>query len=280
MKPLFQHKLVTSTMLWFDNFFLKKAEAFTNQTGTFSYYYDETLPDGFSAFGTPYKQLVYDSSINGAAITNGAYVNGFFKNFNNTDFILDNNNARIIASGIPTGANITGSFSVKDINLYFSNDTEENIIINASEKLHQDLVHPYNHYQPYEQKIPAIYLTNNSFTNTAFALGGMNESITKVTAVAMTLEAFQLDAFLSVFGDAFNENISLCDFDSEPLNEFGSLKTGYYSYNDIKSKYNQDHLFVKYVNPAKMSDKIRQNTLREMYVGFVDLDLSIYRYRE
>jgi hypothetical protein len=83
-----------------------------------------------------------------------------------------------------------------------------------------------------------------------------------------------------VFADSLNENIPLCDFGSEPLNEFGSLKTGYYSYQDIKNQYMDQYLFVKDVNPAKMSDRVRPNVLKQLYIGFVDFDLSIYRYRE
>ena len=35
MKEQFVHTLTNSFMLWFDNFLLKKGEAFSNQTGTF-----------------------------------------------------------------------------------------------------------------------------------------------------------------------------------------------------------------------------------------------------
>jgi hypothetical protein len=267
-------------MLWFDNFFLKKAEGFSIETGKFTYYNDESLPSGYSAFGSPFKQLVYDASIQNAHVPSGAYVNGFFKLFNNTDFILDNYNGRIISSGIATTANITGTITSKDLNIYFTNDTEENVIINAQEQLNQSVANPHEFYSPYEQKLPAIYIVNQSFKNIPFALGGMNESLTKVTAIAITSQAYQLDTVLSVFGDSLNENIPLCDFDSEPLNEFGSLKTGYYSYQDIKNRYMDQYLFVKDVNPAKMSDRVRPNVLKQLYIGFVDFDLSIYRYRE
>ena len=106
----------------------------------------------------------------------------------------------------------------------------------------------------------------------------MNETITKTTAVIIANEAYELDCILSVFADSYNENIPLCDFDSQPLNEFGSLKTGHYSYQDIKNNY-KEHLFVKNVNSSKMSDKVKANLLKQFYIGFIDFELSVHRYR-
>ena len=278
MKPQFQHKAVTSMMLWFENFFLSKAEAFSVQTGKFTYYSDIALPENYKAFGSEHKQTVYDSSISGAYIPSGVYINGVYSGFNNSTLIFDHLNARIIASGISSSANVTGKFSPKEIGVYFTNDTEENVILNVQEKLNQNVANPHEFYTPYEQKLPAIYIANQSMQNKPFAFGGMNETITKTTAIVLANQAYELDCILSVFADSYNENIPICDFDSQPLNQFGALKTGYYSYADIKSKY-KEHLFVKNVNSSKMSDKVRANLLKQLYIGFIDFELSTHRYR-
>ena len=278
MKPQFQHKVVTSIMLWFENYFLNKAEAFSTETGKFTYYNDIALPSGFKAYGSEYKQTIYDSSISGAYIPSGVYVNGSFSGFNNSTLLFDHLNARIIASGLSTGANITGAFSPKQISVYFTNDTEESVILNVQEKLNQNIANPHEFYTPYEQKLPAIYMSNQSMQNKPFAFGGMNETITKTTAVVLANQAYELDCILSIFADSYNENISLCDFEANPLNEFGALKTGYYSYNDIKNKY-KEKIFIKNVNSSKMSDKVRSNLLKQLYIGFIDFELSIHRYR-
>ena len=279
MKPQFQHKLVTSTMLWFEHFFLSKAEAYSVQTGKFKYYEDESLPDNFMAFGSEYKQIVYDSSLPNVSIPSGIYINNQFSGFNNETLMLDNNNGRIIASGISQTANITGTFTNKEISLYYTNDTEENVIINAQELLNQSVANPHEFYSPYEQKLPAIYLVNQTIQNKPFAFGGMNETSTKATAIILAKQAFELDCILSIFADSYNEVIPICDFETEPLNEFGSLKTGYYSYQDVKNKYKDNYIFIKDVRSSKMSDKVRPNLLKQLYIGFIDFELSIYRYR-
>ena len=53
MKPQYQHELMTSFMLWFDNHLLNKGEAYSNQTGTLYYFNDSSLPDGYKAYASP-----------------------------------------------------------------------------------------------------------------------------------------------------------------------------------------------------------------------------------
>ena len=84
----FHHKFTNSFFLWFDNYLLTKGQAYTNTTGTFFNYTDERLPTGYKTFGSAYKQWVNDSSIAGATIPSGIYVNGTYSGRNST-LVLD-----------------------------------------------------------------------------------------------------------------------------------------------------------------------------------------------
>ena len=124
--------------------------------------------------------MVYDSSLPNTYIPSGLYVSGSFVPFEKDKYALDFDNGRFIASGIASGSNVTGQFTVKDINFYYTNDTEENIVLNVQEKINQSVSNIHtDYYQPYEQKIPAIYMSNDSMKNKPFAFGGMNETLTK-----------------------------------------------------------------------------------------------------
>jgi hypothetical protein len=131
MIPQYQHKLASSFMLWFDNYLLTKGQAYTNTTGTFYNYSDERIPSQYSVFGSPYKQWVSDYSISGATIPSGVFAGGTFygratgANNSSSTRILDFDNGRALISGLSSGATVTGSFAVKDFNVYYSNDTEE-----------------------------------------------------------------------------------------------------------------------------------------------------------
>ena len=278
MKPQFQHKLATSYFLWFENFFFKKSEAYSIETGKLTYYADERLPSGYKAFGTQYKQIVYDRSLPNTNIPSGLYVNSVFVPFGINDNIFDFENGRFISSGIASGANVTGTFTPKQINIYYTNDTEENIVINVQEKINQSVSNIHtDYYKPYEQKIPAIYISNDTMKNQPLAFGGLNETITKSKAIVIANNSYELDCVLSIFGDSYNEMIPLVDFDTHPLNEYGALKSGY-SYEQMSKLYPKE-IFVKDVIVSKMSDKLKQNLLKDLYIGFIDFDLSIFRYR-
>ena len=129
MKPQFQHKVATSYLLWFDNYFLKKSEAYSTKTGSFRYFDDDRLPAGFNSFGSEYKQMVYDSSLPNTIVPNGYYVNNVFVPVEQDKYIIDFDNGRFIADGVSSSASITGSFTVKDINVYYTNDTGYNLNI-------------------------------------------------------------------------------------------------------------------------------------------------------
>jgi len=278
MKPQFQHKLATSFMLWFENFLFKKSEAYSIQTGKFFHYVDDRTPALFETYGSSFKQMMYDSSLSNVYIPTGLYINNNFIEFNNSNKIFDFENGRFISDQYATGALITGSFTIKDINIYYTNDTEEKIVINVQEKINQSVANKHEFYSPIEQKLPAIYLSNETMKNVPFAFGGMNETVTKAKAVVLANSSYDLDCILSIFGDSYTENIPFCDLQSHPLNEMGNLKTGYYSYNDIKNKY-LEKIFVKDVNTSKLTDRVKQNLLKDLYIGFIDFDLSSYRYR-
>jgi len=277
MKAQFQHSVATSYMLWFENTLFKKSNAYSIKNGVFTHYVDDTLPSTYEVFGSSYKQLIYDSSLPNVHIPNGIYVNDVFIEFNNQNKIFDFDNGRFISNQFSSNSNVNGTFTVKDVSIYYTNDTEEGIVLNVQEKINQSVDNKHEFYSPQEQKLPAIYLSNQSFYNLPFAFGGMNETVINAKAVVISNNSYDLDCILSIFSDTYNNVIPLCEFDSHPLNEFGSLKNGYYSYNDI-IKNSQNKMFVKFVNSSKLTDKLKQNLLKDLYIGFIDFEFSVYRY--
>ena len=144
MKPQFQHEATTSLALWLDHHLTYKAEAYSNKTGNFYYMEDTRLPsypddptDGLIAYSSEYKQWVYDSDAAEAVIPSGAYIDtgdGVYKfcKRGESGMRLDFENGRVLLSGAYFPNNydslkVTGSFAVKDVNIYLTDDTEENL---------------------------------------------------------------------------------------------------------------------------------------------------------
>jgi hypothetical protein len=287
MIPQYQHQLASSFMLWFDNYLLTKGQAYTNSTGQFFYYSDERLPNTYNAFGSQYKQWVSDSSISGATIPSGVYVgNNFYgratgASNDTAQRILDFDNGRTLISGLATGSTVTGSFAVKDFNVYYSNDTEEDLIVEKKFILNRRIGtdEDVSYVKPYDQVVPAVYICNAAFQNKAFAFGGMNQTMTNLNAVVIAENPYQLDGILSIFADSFNEVIVDIPFNDYPYTEYGDLKSGYYNYQNLKNQYiNDNKYFIDKVTVSKMNDKPRKSLVNDLYVGFIDFDVSMMRY--
>jgi hypothetical protein len=287
MIPQYQHQLASSFTLWFDNFLLTKGQAYTNTTGEFFNYSDERLPNVYSVFGSQYKQWVTDSSIAGANIPSGIYVgNSFYgraTGANNSDAqrILDFDNGRALISGLPNNSTVTGSFAVKDFNVYYSNDTEEDLIVEKKFMLNRRVASNQqpSYVEPYDQAVPAIYICNASSRNEPFAFGGMDQTITNINAVVIAENPYQLDGALSIFADSSDEVIVNIPFEEYPYTEYGDLKSGYYNYQDLRNKYiNDSKFFVERVVTSKMADKARKSLVNDLYVGFIDFNVSMMRY--
>ena len=286
MIPQFQHQLTSSFMMWFDNYLLTKGQAFTNTTGVFYNYEDERIPSVYKVFGSPYKQWVSDYSVNGATVPSGVFVNGVFKGrptgaSNTTSAnILDFDNGRALLSGVLVSSTVTGSFAVKDFNIYYTNETEEDLILDRKKSSNESVGtnESFTYVAPYDQMVPAIYINNSSIQNEPFAFGGTNQTNTNINAVVITKDPYNLDGVLSIFADSFNQSIVNIPFEESAYTEYGDLKSGFYNYQNLKTKYiDQPKFFVDKVVTSKLNDKERKSLLNDLYVGFIDFDVSIIR---
>ena len=276
----FQHKLTTSFSLWFDNFLLKKGNAYTNTTGDFFYYEDPRLDSTYTAYGSPYKQWVTDSSITGATIPSGVYIDGGFSGRSN-GVVLDFENGRALISGSVTDSAVTGEFSVKDFNIYLTNDTEDDLIVENKYVVNSRLPSgPWTYIAPYDDVVPAVFLSTASAENKPFAFGGMEDTVTQAKGVVLADNPYQLDGVLSIFMDSVNEVITTIPMTGYPTTELGDLKNDSYSYTATESGFVTGiSFFIDKVKTSKLSDRTRNVLANELYVGFIDFDIQQHRYR-
>ena len=280
MKEQFQHRITTSFFMWFDNFLLTKGEAFSNKTGEFSYYEDNRLDSTYKAYGSPFKTWVTDSSVTGANIPTGVFIGG---NFSGRDdgVVLDFQNGRALISGSDEDLTVTGEFSVKDFNVYITNDTEDDLIIENKFKVNSRLPSAsYGAISPYDDVVPAVFISTANSTNEPFAFGGIQNTSVQVKAVILAEDTYQLDGVLSIFMDSVNECITSIPMTGYPITELGDLKDGSYSYTGTEAGYTDDRKFyVDSVTTSKLTDRDRKSLAHEMYVGFIDFDVKQMRMR-
>jgi hypothetical protein len=274
MKEQFVHTLTNSFMLWFDNFLLKKGEAFSNQTGTFYHTPDDFLDDSYVPFSSPYKQFVTDSSIAGAVLPTTIAGDSHY---------IDYDNGRIVETGsnYTSSSTITGTFAVKDFNIYFTNETEEDLVVENKYEVNSRIpTYSKSGIAPYDQVVPAVFLSTATMENEPLAFGGEECTKVRVNAVVLSDDPYKLDGVLSIFGDSHNEVFRPIPMSGHPVNEYGDLKDGTYSYTTLSNTYDSNKPFlVDTVTTSKLTDKARKSLANDLYVGFIDFDIKVHRFR-
>lgn len=224
MKVAYQHEVTTSFVLWFDNFLLSKGDAYKNLTSSFYYQSDDRFPEN-KIYASPHKQWVTDSSIAGATIPNGVYNDGVFIPRGSNGLKLDFENGRaILNSGFSSSANITGSFALKDFNIYVTDQNEEDLIVESNLKINSRFFRENTGIPPYDHVVPAIFISNEGSKNDPFAFGGEDKTTTYFKAAVIAENLYMLDGVLSIFNDSSRTIFSKIPFKDHPITEFGDIK--------------------------------------------------------
>lgn len=300
MIPQFQHEATTSFALWLDNYLVKCAQAYSNKSGNFYYTPDDRLPvypddpvNGLISYSSEYKQWVCDSDAPNAYIPSGVYIDTGDGNYNfcergQSGLMIDFENGRVLLSGafFPEtykDLSMRGGFAVKDINIYLADDTEENLVIQNKYDVNSRTTPDQaigQGIKPYSHVAPAAFISMERTLNTPFAFGGEDLTHMYYRVILFAENLYQLDGFMSVCADAFNRCIVNIGYDDYPLDEYGDLKTGYFSYANTVSNCNKTGalMFIDDVKASKISDRLSKTTNPNLYLGFVDFEVNQARF--
>jgi hypothetical protein len=249
--------------------------------------------NGLVSYNSEYKQWVYDGDVAGATIPSGVYIDTGDGAYNfcergQSGLKMDFDNGRVLLSGASFPATydslkITGSFSVKDINIYLADDTEENLVIQNKYNVNSRTTPAYGKgtgLVPYEQVAPAAFASMERTLNTPFAFGGEDMTHMYYRVIFFAENLYQLDGVMALCADSFNAGVVNIGYNDYPLDEYGDLKTGYFSYTETarNSAIIPRLMFVDDVNSSKISDRLTKTTNPDLYLGFVDFEVNQARF--
>jgi hypothetical protein len=283
MIPVFSHNVANSFFLWFDNLIMRKAEAYKTYTTKLYNYSDPRLGGNKVVYGSPYKQWAYDNNITGLTIPTGFLIDGTFVPTGVSGMIIDNENGRIIFnSGVSPNLNITGTYSVKEINTYITDQPEDNLIIEGKYVTNSRFTVTETYIPPYNPVVPCAFISIENVDNRGFALGGEDETRIILKSVIFAENLYQLDGVLSVFADTYNSNFNIIPMTNHPLGEFNNIKTGVYptgyDYLNVSKQYTNNQCYIYNVTTSKMKDDVVKELNPTLHVGFIDFDVGNIRY--
>ena len=138
MKPQFDHKVLSSFYLWFDDKVTRVAEAQESGISQQFYYSDEAVdvPANQVAYYSPDRQFVS----NGSTVPSGVYAKGgpFGPNYvfidqqpnSSVGLMIDHDQGRVIFnSGVGRDLEVSGNFSRKTLNTYIESQYQMDILI-------------------------------------------------------------------------------------------------------------------------------------------------------
>jgi hypothetical protein len=276
MKAQLDNILMSSMMMWIDHQILNKGEAYKNYSSLF--YPITNIYNGFNSYGLPFKQIVCDSSITGANLLSGVYINGSLNSVGSGTLTgINPYQGQIYFTSNQNSNTLSGKYAVKDFNIYLTSQPEEEILFET-----QYQVKPKTSQTPTGLAIeaityPCIFLKNNGGTNDPFALGGQDETIMEVRAIVLADNLFSLDATCSILKDTARCYVPLIY--NSPYNSFGSLNSGYYNYNSLIANINPsvDAFYIKEVNISKIFANLATKN-SQVFPALIDFTLSNIRY--
>lgn len=280
MKPQIDNILMSNMLLWIDHEISSKGEAFTNYSGNF--YPVDSLVNGFYTYGLPFKQINADSSISGANIISGVYLNGTYITPGNSGFSGINPNIGYAFFSTDQESNtISGIYSVKDFNVYLTSLAEEQLIFETKFQINPRVDQNPTGIVTSALTYPAIFLKSNGGQNKPFALGGQDETLFQVRAIVMADNLFSLDAVCSILRDTARKHIPLISQENMPFDNYGIIKNNNYNYKNLISNIEYPNLlYIKSVNVSKIIPFRYEykNINPEIFSAFVDFEVSDIRY--
>ena len=285
MKPQFDNKVMSSFFLWFDNKLLDKGEAFENVTGQF---YDASEEyQGFSTYASSYSQFVADASITGATIPTGVFVgenNLVNRGEGGATGLFDINylDGKVYFSGDQT-ADITGSFAIKDYNVYLTNQPEDKILFETKYTERNKIDITPTGLEAGTKTYPVVYLKSMGSSNEPIAFGGQDQTTINIRAIVLAQSQFELDAVGSIFRDTQKTLVPLFEESEMPFNSFGGYKDGdqFNFTDDTSSKGSTNSCFIEEVFVSNLERGV-QSRIRDLnpdiFTNIIDFELTKFRF--
>lgn len=289
MKAQFDQNLLSSFYLWLENRLLRDdTKAYiTGLENSFKYIDFNDVPTDMVAYQGEYRQLVAENNID--VVNSGFFVSGSFITGDpdeNGGVYIDYQNGRILfPSGSGTNLNISGIFSVKEVNTYISHDNDLDFIMH-SDFIEQGKDAPYLYTKDSKLDegtyfLPACFVSIASSSNEEFAFGGEEDTKTRVRVMILTKDSYIMDGVISRLRDTAREQITHIPYEDFPYGYSYSIKNFPYSYNSLKSSQGSNALtsFIEKVSVSKVvSESVREELNKNFSIAFVDFDLSTYRF--
>jgi hypothetical protein len=206
--------------------------AYTNSSGLF--YPALSNINGLYCYTTSYKQLCNDTSISGANILSGVYINGNYVGVGQSGLTAINhyNGALYFNSPVPAGATISGNFSIKELSTQISDQPDYKILFESKFTPNPKYSNttPTTGLAIEDQVAPAIFLIVKQQQNKPFAFAGIDDNFIRLRAIAVCDSVYQKIAVNNIFKNFHLKPVPVPAIGAFPLDYLGNFTGINYNY--------------------------------------------------
>lgn len=265
----YDHLLVASFITWADNLLCTKGQAYKNQSSLLYPIKSDRQASKF-VYASPFKPWVCDNSLSGVNIPSGVWDSqGNF--LTRASGISINYEQGQIFSSVPLNAPLSGNFAVKDFNLMYTNEEEDDFIYQT-----KFVTKSKTNIQPTgipddTLTIPVIAFKYNPGQNEPWEFGGTQKTNSQFRLLVISGDSYLLDGALSIFRDSSKSIFYLLDNDQLPYNSLGDYKNGVpFNYFNVIGTDPRRYIYIDQVNILKLSEATSVNVNQKAYVAMVD----------
>lgn len=224
-------KTISSFLLFLDHVVQSHGEAFVNYSGALysivSPYY------GLYAYATPFKQLCNDSSIAGATIMTGVYINNVYVNVGTSGLKYINHTEGVVyfTGALPTNTSVSGRYAFKEFNTQITDQWDMKLLFETKYVSNTKYNQALSGLPADTKTAPAIFLRFKAGENKPFSFGGLDDNSLKIRAVIIADNEFQKIGICNIF-----KNLNLSGFgivNSTPFDYRGNYTGNDYNYNNL-----------------------------------------------
>ena len=275
MNATYDTNLQASAICWVNNVLEKRGAAHYNVSEVFNRYPCDI--QGKYSFLTSKPQMIYDSSIVGANIPSGCYVNGVFKNRGEMGLSIDFLRGQFLLN--TNASNVSGSYSAREVNTYFATSSTEQLLFEKQNFVNPKNLPNFERDDVTKQIVPAIYVKTDAGKNEFICFEGMASTKAEIKLVFVSNNSFIFQNVNSLFRDEKERYFPLLSPDQLPFDYLGDLKSGTWNYEELQSNAEPNNLV--YIDDVRistftsdMNDLIGKNALGSV----IYITAELYRF--
>jgi len=266
------NRIISSFLLFLDHEIQRQGAAYQNKTGLF--FPANSIINGLTAYTTSYKQLCNDTSINGANIMSGVYINNAFTPIGSGGLAAINHYDGSIYFSNPPASNaiISGSFAVKDVNVYLSDQPDYKLLFDSQYLSNAKYGQPLSGLPLDAKVVPAVFIVVKTQENKPFSFAGLDDNNIRLRAIVVAQNLFQKVAICNIIKNFRLRRLPVIDY--TPFDYLGDVTGINYNYNNLTpdSYYNPIILETKSVTIPERGEFV--NTFKQM--AMIDISISTW----